>query len=346
MNFYPSRFLAHIAFGAVVATAFSAAAQQTILFSKPAENPEDKSTSFMLDSGSKLKGRAGEFNAPKALFNLAPEPDLLPPPTPVMPDQSLRDSLNKRKNWTLMTPEEILGVPTAEKILGLPDPTGDDQRTPEERFLHRQGLAASFSATNALRRPDGALLRDDANPFAPPREADGENDAFAKPDPRLEAGNRKYFDRLVNGPARADVNAGLGVDQKQDSDWPSSFSQSTQPTKQDLDQIAAMERFRALMEPSAAPEKPTAQTRFAPAPVLPPDPNLQPLPLFNPLGQSYTPLQISVGRPTGIMPLPGLTGPYPSLAAPKKPLVQLPPWLSKDPPPFDSPFGQVNTRTW
>lgn len=322
MNLRPSRWFVRLALGAAVATAFSAAAQQTILFSKPTENPEDKANSFM-ESGSKLEGRAGEFNAPKQLFNLAPEPSLAPPVQPVLPSQSLKDALNKRKNWTLMTPAEIMGVQTAEQIMGLPDPTGDDKRTPEERFLRRQNLAAAFSATNALRRPETAL--------------DAANDPFAKPDPRLETGSRKYFDRLVNAPA----DSPFGADPNQEAT--SAFGQLEPLPKPDLAQLAAMERFRALMEPSAPPEKISTVTRFSPAPL--PDPNLQPVPLFNPLGQSYTPLPNSIGRPTGINPLPGLTGSYLAVPA-KKPLVQLPPWLSKEPPPLDGPFGQVNTRTW
>jgi hypothetical protein len=305
------------------------------------ENPEDKANSFMLEPSSKLQGRAGQFNAPTELFNPEPAPSLPPPEMPTYSSQSLKEALDKRKNWTLMTPEEILGVPTPEKILGLPDPTGDDQRTPEERFLRRQNLAASISATNALRRPDASIFRTDDNPFAPrdPREA---NDAFAKPDASPVAGSRKYFDRLVN----ASAGTPFGAEQNKDTAWASAFDQQPAPQlKPNLEQLAAMERFRAMMEPSTPPEKLPAETRFSSARVPVADPNLQPLPIFNPLGQSYPPLQSSINRPTGIMPLPGLTA-NPQSAPPKKPLVQLPPWLSKDPQPPDSPFGPINTRTW
>ena len=337
MNAWPSRFLTRCALGAAVATAFSAAAQQPILFSKPTETPEDKANSFIMDSGSKLQGRSGDFNAPKQLFNFAPDQKPTPLGPPPIMSQSLKDTLDKRKNWTLETPQEIMGVPTAEQIMGLPDPTGDDKRTPTERYLRRQNLAASFSATNALRRPEAAL--DEMNPFAA-RAADAANGPFAKPDPRLATGSRKYFDQLINAPA----DSPFGADQNQDSTG--SFGRLAPLPKPDLAQLAAMERFKALMEPGAPPEKMTTATRFSTTPLLPAaDPNLQPVPLFNPLGQSYTPLPNSIGRPTGINPLPGLTGSYLAVPA-KKPLVQLPPWLSKEPPPLDGPFGQVNTRTW
>ena len=337
MNSWSSTFLTRCALGAAVAAAFSAAAQQTILFSKPTENPEDKANSFLQDSGSKLRGRAGDFDAPKQLFDLSPDQKPGPMAAPPVLSPSLKDALDKRKNWTLMTPQEIMGVPTAEQIMGLPDPTGDDKRTPEERFLRRQNLAATTSATNALRRPEAVL--DDANPFTL-RAAAAADDPFAKPDPRVVSGSRKYFDQLVNAPA----DSPFGANQNQEST--SAFGQLAPLPKPDLAQIAAMERFRALMEPSAPPEKMTPDKGFSATPSLSvPDRNLQPVPLFNPLGQTYSPLQSPLGRPTGIMPLPGLTGPAP-IAPARKPLVQLPPWLSKDPPSLDGPFGQVNTRTW
>jgi hypothetical protein len=67
----------------------------------------------------------------------------------------------------------------------------------------------------------------------------------------------------------------------------------------------------------------------APAPA--PDSNLQPLPLFNPLGKSFTPVLNNSTRPTGIKPLPTITGPYttPTTVKPAG-KAELPPWLSDD----------------
>jgi hypothetical protein len=257
----------------------------------------------------------------------------------------LRDALDKRKNWTLLTPEEILGVPTAEKILGLPDPTGNDKRTPEERYLRRQTLAAGLSATNALRRSDAALLRNDANPFAPRDERDqrGQLDPsgqLVRPDARADAGSRKYFDRMLNTPAQASMGAGPNGN----SSWGSAFDQPAPLPKLNPEQIAARERYAAFLNQlSAPPEKVPVATRFSSPTGPTPDPNLQAGPQFNPLGQSYAPLQSSISRPTGIIPLPGLVTPRPPSTTPKKSLADLPPWLSKDPQPLDSPF---NTRKW
>jgi hypothetical protein len=266
----------------------------------------------------------------------------------MMQSQSLKDELNRRKNWTLMTPEDILGVPTAEKILGLPDPTGDDKRTPEEGYLRRQKLAAGLSSANVLHRLNSSGQRNDANPFAPRDQTDqhGQFDANGqavgldgRPDARTDAAARKYFDRLVNAPAASP----FGASRNANSTWASAFDQPAPLPKPNLDQIASMERFKAMMEPSSPPEKVTVPTRFSTSPLPTTDPNLQHTPLFNPLGQSYSPLQSSISRPTGITPLPTLSTPNYKPAAPKKSLAELPPWLSKDPQPLNGPF---NTRTW
>ena len=335
MNFCPSRLLAHLAFSGLVITTFSASAQQTIIFSKPAESAEEKANSFMLEPALKLQGRAGQFNAPKQLFDLPSEenqPSALPPP---VANQAMRDALNRRKNWTLMTPEEILGVTTVEKIFGLPDPTGDDKRTLEERYLRRHNQAAALSATNALRPSESSLLHPDDSPFAP-RDQRNLNGQFSNPGLRPETESRKYFDRLVAAPADSPFSASPNAD----SAWGRPFTQPSPPPKLNLEQIAARERFSALMEPSAPPEKLSTPTRFAPAPEPAVNSIFQPVSTFNPVGRSAAPLQSGISRPTGILPLPSLTVPYPLPVTPKKSLADLPPWLTDGP----QPMGGTHRR--
>ena len=321
MHLRPSRFLDGCALGAVLWGVLPAAAQQSILFSKPTETAAEKANSFMLEAPSKLQGRAGEFNAPKQLFNFSPEPT---PPLPVMPNipsQSLRDALDKRKNWTLLTPEEILGVPTPEKILGLPAPNNEDNLSPEQRFLSRQDRAVATAATNAQVRSDAALLENEANPFLPNNRSGQASRLGDGPD----------FHSTPNANLRPDGQT--GADQRDISPWTSAFTVPPAAPKPSPEQQAAMERFRALMEPSSPVETTPARPVTSTTPL--PDPNLQPQPLVNPLGHSFTPLQSSIGRPTGIMPLPGITGPYKTPAPSKSSSqAQLPPWLSDSPPPF------------
>src|SRR5882672_7132159 len=111
---------------ATMATLMPALAQQSIIFSKPAEVSADKANSFMPEPS---HTGPSAFNAPSPLFGRRPTAsfDILPGaqrPAPISPEQALQwqKFLDKKKNWTLMTPEEILGVPTPEKILGILDP--------------------------------------------------------------------------------------------------------------------------------------------------------------------------------------------------------------------------------
>src|SRR5258708_7044227 len=76
----------------------------------------------------------------------------MPRPLPLSPAQmaAMQQSLDREKNWTLMTPAEILGVPTPEKILGIPerDATGARKnQTITERYLEREN-ARQTGVTN------------------------------------------------------------------------------------------------------------------------------------------------------------------------------------------------------
>ena len=84
-------------------------------------------------------------------------------------------------------------------------------------------------------------------------------------------------------------------------------------------------------------EKVVAPTRFSGKPLpsagsTPVNSFLQPLPAFNPAGRSITALDEKIARPTGIQPLPGITGP-PKIAPTTRPewQAQLPPWLTEGP---------------
>ena len=121
-----------------------------------------------------------------------------------------------------------------------------------------------------------------------------------------------------------DLPGGPGL--KADSAWSSAFDYPEPVPKKTPEQLADMERFRAIMD-GPTPDKPAAGGLFGPPAPAPVDPNMQALPTsFNPVGQSVAPLQRNIGLPTGLTPLPGVTGPLPT---PKKPtpLVQPPPWM-------------------
>ena len=321
MTFCPTSFFAGLAAMAVL-WAFPSRAQPTIQPSKPAAEVTATTNSFMSPD---QRNAADAYNAPKSVFSgqLVPQFDILPgagQPQDISPAaakqwQKILDGKNK---WTLMTPEEIMGVPTPEKILGLPDKSGDDKLTLEQRYLTRQERAASLAATNGYRRLDNPWSHDNPSPFG----QKDDNDRYSRPGDRPDSGSARFFNQTLS----AQPGSLFGASPNEDSKWASAFTLPAPPPKQTPEQLAGMERFRALMEPVAPPDK-LVVPRVSTVPVV--DPYLEPVPKFNPNGRSFTPLQSSISRPTGIKPLPGITGPY-TIPTETRTAGQakLPPWLS------------------
>lgn len=311
----------------LAAGSLPALAQQTIVFSKPSDVSADKANNFMENRAGRINN---DHNAPKSLFNTDLSPTL-PMPRPVnyqYQDPSVQEALNKRKNWTLLTPEEILGIQTPEQILGVTADKNKPKLTLEEKFLQRQGLGGP---TNA--RPTSLFAREKDeknNPFSRTRD---DRDSFYRANDRQlgerlnpdVAGN---FERLKKATAQESYSA---TGRKEDSPWASAFANPAMP-KRSPDQLASMERFRAMLEP-AAPAQPAPSTFRVSAT---PDPYLQPQPKINPNGRSVETLENNSSRPTGITPLPTITGPVTS--PPKKRpdwQAQLPPWLGNKPQSID-----------
>src|SRR5258708_3808044 len=126
MYFFPIRPVLMLA---ATALALAAPAQETIIFTKPADLSANKANAFLPAN----QHQVGDYNAPRQLFNDY-TPDL-PMPKPLRLNNnnvSVKEALDRRKNWTLLTPEQILGIQTAEEILGVPDKTGADKLSLEE----------------------------------------------------------------------------------------------------------------------------------------------------------------------------------------------------------------------
>jgi hypothetical protein len=312
---------------AVMALGLSATAQQAIQFSKPANQDPALTANSFLPSNHKSPS---DFKAPASIFGDGGSDasfDVLPGgPAVVYPNannQQWQKMLQDRKNWALMTPEQILHVPTPETILGLTDPREDPKLSPEERFLQRQERQSEMAATNGMYRPNGM--------FSPAR--DPNQGLFQDSDDRSRLADAPHGPNLGvfgSGPARMqsafisqNPETPADPNQKFDATWASPFGSPAPLPKPTPAQLAGMERFRAMMEPPVK-EKTPAVAGFALPAVPAPDPNLQPLPVFNPSGRSFTPLGNDI---TKIMPLAGVTGPAPAPAK-KPPLVNLPPWMT------------------
>jgi hypothetical protein len=240
---------------------------------------------------------------------------------------SALDAWNKRKNWTLLTPEQIMGKQTPEEIMGLANPNGQGKLSLEEQFLLRESQARTASATNAMpalnRNP--ALFAADQDRQNPLTRQQGN---FSSTDRADEQNGAKagFLTRLLGpGPSVGEP--------KPNSAWASVFAQPTQP-KPSPGQLDSMERFRALMVPTSPPDRPGASAGYSPAPYH--DPYLQPQPTYNPAGRSASALQDNFSRPTGIKPLPSATTqPVQSTVRPAW-QANLPPWLSDKPQPHDT----------
>jgi hypothetical protein len=325
MNHCQSKFLLSVVL--LGAAACSVPAQQTIIFSKPADMSADKANAFLPGA----THRAGDYNAPHALFNdFTPD---FPLPKPVFQNNnnaSVQEALEKRKNWTLLTPEQILGIETPAQVLGVLDKTGEKKLSLTEQFLLRESQESARTATNG--RPANAALPgdwSDRNPFENKDQNDAFNPSRHEP-PKLEPGTR-YFNKLPE----AQDSAGES-EQKNSSPWNSVFAQPSRP-KQTPEQLADMERFRALMEPPATPAPAVnadVPTRFSTTRVQPPAPNpfLEPVPVMNPAGRGVQPLEKIFSHPMGIKPLPPISTPPPATTTKKASWeAQSPPWIQNTP---------------
>ncbi len=323
MYLFSDRFLVGLV---AAALAFSARAQETIIFSKPAEASADKANSFMPST----EHHSGDYNAPHQLFkDYTPD---LPLPAPVISlnnDPSVKEALDKRRNWTLLTPEQILGVQTPEEIMGVPNKLRDAEKklSLEEQFLLRTSRSKEFSATNGRAGSVPWGNQDDNNPFSLKNQ--NEDDPL-HPSLQKTSPGARYFNQILN--AGDSGNPSVGADGRQNSAWNTVFTQPTQPPATP-EQEAAMERFRALMEPSSPPQKIETPTRFSIPAATTPDPFMQARPFANPNGRDVAPLEADFSKPAGITPLPPISTP------PPKPVqvrpswqAQLPPWMQSGPP--------------
>jgi len=317
-----------MAAGAMIFSAGAQSSSQPILFSAPAGDDAAASASSRTPEQPNL---ANELQAPSDAFNFNAAPGDAPLPQPMQPaaNARLRQALNERKNWTLMTPEEIMGVTTPEKMLGLRErDTGGQEKnlTPLERYWERQQQSKT-AATNDDQTGDLATRWDFSGNI--------EDRPGASAMDNLSPGNsRSFLNGLFNAAPDNNAVARTSVWQK--------FQNGTPATAPNLAQQAAMERFRQLLNPS--PPSASAVTRSSgtlfPLPQMaPPSPYWQqPLVFVNPIGASFTPLNSWIGRPAGLTPLPGITGQNNLQPAPPPSWTPQPaPWLSQAPQPFAIP---------
>lgn len=321
MNFCPTKLkwlLLLAPLGAMVLSTDAQEAGQPIIFSAP--QTADAQPAAPSSNNSQPGILPGTLQAPVSVFdfNSHSDPPLPSPAINSSQQQRMRQLLDDRKNWILMTPEEILGMPPAKSPAPERDAFGREKtETQLERYLERESHSHDGTAIDLKNARDGSRLNFSRD------QADANLSDYKLGN---SARNGSYFS---NGqPNRNDFV----------SDWAAFNRPLPQAaTKVDPEQVASMERFRQLLAPTPAPESsPDSQFFPAPKPVVNPlisRPDFVP----NPAGASFTPLSSGIGKPTGLTPLPdAVTGLSLPVAAPTWKL-QPAPWLLSGPQPFVTP---------
>jgi hypothetical protein len=314
---------------AVLVAVFSAQAQrathqqgQPILFSSPSSDNVLSNMPSLAPKPPQSMDFENTMQAPSVDLSGPVVDKPLPTVTPVVSRAEalrMQNELDRRKNWMLLTPAEILGVTTPEKIMGIHehDAAGQQKKlTALERYTERQNQTPLFNAnTNAFptwnysdKQPDTSNstiggLRNPASLFGLLLNPAPDNQIFAE-----QIGNNRWS-KLFD---------------------PSSPSPIVSPAQQ-----TDMERFRQLLNPGSS------STATAPTPSLGGIKNTLPQTALSsglgqsaltPVGASFTPLSSGIGKPAEMPKLPSiwsLSITSPPSAAAWAP--QPPPWLSPTP---------------
>jgi hypothetical protein len=252
----------------------------------------------------------------------------LPAGAPVVsPAETLRmqDLLDRRKNWMLLTPAEILGATTPEKILGIQahDAAGRPKNlTALERYNERQNQTPPAN-TNA-------------NAFPTWNFSDKQPDTL-----NFIAGGLGSSNNLANPLLNPAPDNQTFDGQNGNNSWSKLFGSPSPSPVVTLEQQTNMERFRQLLKPGSSSTAAAATPSLSGIKISLPQTALSSglgQSALTPIGASFTPLNSGIGKPAEMPKLPSiwslsLTSP-PSAAAWAP---QPPPWLSPTPQPFAVP---------
>jgi hypothetical protein len=321
--------LAAVVFGAVFSAQVQFAplqAGQRIWFSSPKN--DTVSSNMPTLSPKPLESPDFKSGSENSLpFDLSGPPDTAPPlsgPLTISPAEQAQaqDLSDRRKNWILMTPAEILGATTPEKILGIKeyDAAGRPKNlTALERYTERQNQMLSANS-NAFQNGDSSSTWNFSRDRRDPSGVFGSIDGGLE-NPLL---NSKSDDRIF---AR----------QSQNGDRSKLFDSPAPLPAPDTAQQMSMDRFRQLLGSSLSPAPaiapsatPASNDKMFSLPDLSPDVNPGQSSL-NPMGASFTSLNSGIGKPAGLPTLPSAWGlSYTSSRPAAAWAPQSPPWMSSD----------------
>jgi hypothetical protein len=304
-------------------------AGQPILFSTPASDMVSSNTPSLSPQSSESLNFGSTVRAPAAIdFNgpVVDTPLSMGPQVVSHAEESwTQDLLDRRKNWLLMTPAEILGATTPEKIMGIQehDMFGRPKKsTALERYLERQNPTPPADAnTNAF------PVRDFSD--RPPDLLNSVPGGWGNPD------------NMAVSPYKPAPDNQTWAGQDGNEHWSRLFGTPSPSLVVTMAQQANMERFRQLLNSgsssAAVPETPALIGIRNPLPQTALSSGLGQSAL-TPVGAAFTPLNIGIGKPAELPKLPSIWSQ--SFTSPPSAAVwapQPPPWLSPTPQPFVAP---------
>jgi hypothetical protein len=309
----------HAAFRPGQSILFSSPESDTVFSNMPSLSPKPPES---LDFGNTLQ-------APPSFNFSGPSVDTpLPVGVPVFsPAEALRmqELLDRRKNWMLLTPAEIIGATTPEKLLGIQerDAAGRPKNlTALERYTERQNQTPPVN-TNA-------------NAFPTWNFSDQQTDTLNFIPGGLGSPNN-MAGSLLNPAPDNQIFAG----QNGNNNWSKLLGSPSPSPVVTLAQQMDMDRFRQLLQPGSSSTAAAATPSLSSIKISLPQTALSSglgQSALTPVGASFTPLNSGIGKPAEMPKLPSiwslsLTSP-PSAAAWAP---QPPPWLSPTPQPFAFP---------
>ena len=326
--------------GVTLAVAFTAEAQRTgrrpgqaIVFSSPDENDVSSNMPSLTARPPEALDLENAVQSPASTSEALRGTDVLPPPPPpaISPAQvqRMQRRLDERKNWALSTPEQILGLTTQEKILGIPDrDTAGLSRndTVVAQYLYRQEQSRARTNNAGYRAAD----------LAPDRNFSGGQELQLNPNIWTPAGGKPEIPALMSQFLNGTADTRSAPTPAPASGWSKQFNLPASPPKATPEQQAALDQFQQLLKPHSTPVGAAKGPLFGgsifsssslahnPAPSQP---------AATPMGATFAPLSSGIAMPMGVAPLPGLLGPtntaLPLIAPEWKP--QPPPWQSSAP---------------
>lgn len=302
---------------------------QSILFSSPESDTVFSNLPSLSPKPPESPDFGNTLQAPPSFNFSGPSVDTpLPVGVPVFsPAEALRmqELLDRRKNWMLLTPAEIIGATTPEKIMGIQerDAAGRPKNlTALERYTERQNQTPPVN-TNA-------------NAFPTWNFSDQQPDTSNSIPGGLGSPNN-LAGSLFNPAPDNQIFAG----QNGNNNWSKLLSSPSPSPVVTLAQQTDMDRFRQLLQPSPSSTAAAATPLLSGIKISLPQTALSSglgQSALTPVGASFTPLNSGIGKPAEMPKLPSiwslsLTSP-PSAAAWAP---QPPPWLSPTPQPFAVP---------